>query len=65
LTPNDTPAEIVYREDSTPLLVIAALVPMALTVVVAATLIPVVYVVVGELLHVPGVDAPGVLPSMV
>jgi hypothetical protein len=55
----------VYRDDSTPEFVIAALVPMAFTVVVAATEIPVEYVVVGELSHVPGVAAPGVLPSMV
>ncbi len=56
----------VYVSDDTAELVHPTLVASALIVVaVAVTLIAPLYVCVGELSHVPGVAAPGVLPSTV
>jgi len=56
---------MVYAAVKTDEFVKAVLVPSALMVDVAATLIGVEYVAVGELSQVPGVPAPGVLPSIV
>jgi hypothetical protein len=58
-------AVMVYADDRTLEFVNVALVANALMVVVAETETAPVYRVVGELLHVPAVVAPGVVPSIV